>query len=388
MRAADLDKVQLLRASIDLLGVQTIIGDTWAWLKTSLAAICITAALTLGLMMPGIYSPLLGLSWFAMGLGFLLSPKTFGRAWVVVIVLGIAASAIIAIPTSYLQGGPWIKTTVITMWMLPLGLLFLADHTRKLFTLLGPVFLSHAGLVLVQGIIHRGHHVDGLATNSNHAGGFLVLGAVLFLSNRRTQWWAIPLLLALPYTGSQWATAVAAILLVACLGSRTVSWRFLVTTIMVVALATMPTWDILTVSYGIERPVEQIQMASGPVGIASATTTAVKQGTLDRPPGRFRNEVPPSLVPKGHLDQETPLNVPYRMAIEYGALAALGWVTLVVVGLWRRPRWTPAWWLLLTLVLLSMMDYYTWVGPLGGFFWILISMRLKGSTSYRSSPSS
>ena len=64
-------------------------------------------------------------------------------------------------------------------------------------------------------------------------------------------------------------------------------------------------------------------------------------------------------------------NVPVRLAGALGIPAALGGLFLSARAMWRRP--SRSWWLLLVILLLASLDYYVWVGPMAGFWWLLVS---------------
>jgi len=98
-------------------------------------------------------------------------------------------------------------------------------------------------------------------------------------------------------------------------------------------------------------------------------------------------------------------NVPLRIAVENGIIAAIIWLGVTGKALLPIRRLnlggkrgvrhihndngketavrglqgdSQAWWLLLGVVLLSLLDYYMWMGHLGGFWWLLVGLRLGG----------
>ena len=62
-----------------------------------------------------------------------------------------------------------------------------------------------------------------------------------------------------------------------------------------------------------------------------------------------------------------------RMAAESGVISAVIWVSLSLWAL-TRMRYTPAWWLMLAIVLLSMLDHYTWRPHLMGFWFLALGI--------------
>jgi hypothetical protein len=86
----------------------------------------------------------------------------------------------------------------------------------------------------------------------------------------------------------------------------------------------------------------------------------------------------PTFLPHGVAEHPGLHNVPLRIAIENGVIAAGIWVGITGWALVSRDSGQPLHrWLLITLVLLSVLDYYTWMGHLGGFWWLLIGLLTK-----------
>jgi hypothetical protein len=86
----------------------------------------------------------------------------------------------------------------------------------------------------------------------------------------------------------------------------------------------------------------------------------------------------PTFLPSGVAEHPGLHNVPLRIAVESGIIAAGIWVVMTVWALMPKASGQPFHrWLLLTLVLLSVLDYYTWMGHLGGFWWLLIGLLTK-----------
>lgn len=319
------------------------------------AAVLFAAAIAGNLMGPGATPAMVPLTWAALAGGFLLSPKSRGPAGIFTGIVVIVAYTVLAVPGSILWGrGLWLETLILGLLSAPLVALYAVNHTDRVFAWLAPVFVVHAALVILQGP-GADDRVAGLSTNANAAGGFLVVGAIYFL-NTRDKWLAIPLLIALVFTGSRWAAIVMIVILAGMIVSRQLGWKA-IALVAVAALIGLPLLLVYSEMFRIADPIF---------------------GTQNGPWGRLWIPSLPGFLPVGYISDGNPHNVPLRMAIETGILSAVAWVGINVWALCKSPRSGYAWWCLLAMVGLSMMDHYTWLGPLGGLWWLLISLRVKG----------
>jgi len=224
----------------------------------------------------------------------------------------------------------------------------------------------------------------GLAPNPNLAAGFLALG-IVYLMTTPHKWLSIPLIMALLFTGSRWGLVVVAIILVAMVVTRTISWKPL--------LAAVGAIVITVALVGALTPSGYAVASYDSVG---AAFHAAERGVN----GRLAIPHIPSFLPSGVAEHPGLHNVPLRIAVESGIVAAALWVGITGLALvkgwkikgwatWKPPRGLHPpeigpesqtrvfWWLLLTLVLLSMLDYYSWMGHLGGFWWLLVGVLVK-----------
>ncbi len=275
---------------------------------------------------------------------------------------------------------------------------------------------------------------SGLSNNSNLAAGFLALG-IVYLLTTPLKWLSVPLLVALLFTGSRWGVAIALAVIVAMAITRSISWRPLVGAAVVIVAAVLFLGAFTPKGYALAG-------INSFAGVANAVTADVGS----------RLAVPhlPTFLPSGVAEHPGLHNVPLRIAVENGLIAAGLWVLITGWALWPRVhnnvnhhgttydrdapdndhetinnvhRWllfpvrylffkfkhdtherpdhdrsdqgqhteqihqlppvesvgVPVHrWLLLTLVLLSVLDYYTWMGHLGGFWWLLIGLLTKG----------
>lgn len=414
------------------------------------------------LMLRSFDSPLLLLTWTALALGVVFTRVAIGNKkvfWSLVVLLAFHS---LGIPGSILWGtGNWELTAGVVLWMAPAILLYLACDAQRVFVWLIPAFLVHAGLVIYQGLneyfwadtvldgevlARSAVPAVGLANNANLAAGFLIFGIIYLLTSQR-KWLSLPLLVALVFTGSRWGMIVAPLLLAIMAISGAVSWRPLAG-----AVAAMVAGVIL---------LGMFEGSGYRVAGYGSITSAAHAAQTDI---GARLAVPhlPSFLPSGVAEHPGLHNVPLRIAVENGVLAAALWILITGVALSpirlvisdrliNRPhrhrtkhdrkkeserescpklhrllllpfRWSAAIakpsqsetnksqpcnqreiqdqtchqrdkrdqnihrWILLALILLSVLDYYTWMGHLGGFWWLLIGLLTKGRTQSDARP--
>ena len=339
----------------------------------------------------------LGIGWIGLFGGFLVAPdKRRGPVLYVGAVLLLCHA--LAIPGSLLWGdGHWEATTAIVLWMAP-SLMLLSAGTLAAFAWLVPAWLIHAALILYSGptswsaaggVLVSNGGGTGLSHNPNLAAGFLCLG-IVYLMTTRFRWLVILLIPALLFTGSRWGLTVTAVVLLAMVLTRTVPFRPLGATILLCAATVVAVALFTPLGY-------RVSTLDSFAAVAHAVNGEVQA----------RMAVPhlPSVLPHGVADHPGLHNVPLRMAVESGILAAAVWLGITAWALWpgrgvkqrvrqgndqsaskhasmalseRSDRFGASWWMLLALALLSLLDYYTWMGHLGGFWWLLVGMRLRG----------
>lgn len=366
--------------------------------RTHIASACFALYITSSILLRSFASPWLGVGWTALAIGFWLAPKSAKPRplfWGLIALLGFHA---VAIPGSLIWGsGNWESTTGVLLWMAPSIALYLAG-TRQTLTWLTPVVLVHAGLVLYQSLtawrwvpervwiqthptdswigyaktLETGQYVAtgfpvGLTNNVNLAAGVLVLGLVMFMATRRwqAQILVIPLALAVLATGSRWGLLVAAVVLVL----MTVSGHGSVKTIGALILGLCAAFVVMAL------------VSPNGYQIAGYNSfAAVVQVIREDVHARLAIPHLPSFLPHGVAAHPGLHNVPLRIAVESGIQAAVLWVGISAWALWCKPS-RVEWWLLFALVLLSLLDYYTWMGHMGGFWWLLIGLLTKSRPS-------
>ena len=254
----------------------------------------------------------------------------------------IFASLALSVPLSRYYGGYWVSTAMISMSVAPLGLLVLIrPDVRRVIYYMVPVSYVHAAVIgwqFINGVVRA----EGITYSPNPAGGFLVLIATFLIANRRP-WLAMPLALAVLPTQSRLALGVLVVVLGFSVLRGRVSWRWLlVTLIAVVAM-----------------------MSAGHKFRALEIAHDI--------PFRLTIERSVSLWPTGFIGfgDGPPHDVPMRLAIELGIPAAIAWAWLSMKGIARRhQQFRP---LMMVIVLLATLDYYVWVGPMAGFWWLLVT---------------
>jgi hypothetical protein len=252
----------------------------------------------------------------------------------------------------------------------------------------------------------------GLTNNPNLAAGFLAIGIVYLMTSNRPLFQALslPLVVALLFTGSRWGILVPVAVIGVMALSGAVPWRVLAGAILVPLLT--------VVAMGLMGHGYQIAGYGSITSVLNPIVTDVG----------VRLAVPhiPTFLPSGVAAHPGLHNVPLRIAVESGIIAAGIWVLITgyaLLGFRKHPQqeWAPQHeakhdqyhplcndlphssfahragetreigrgnpqdqpikkahrWLLLTLVLLSILDYYTWMGHIGGFWWLLIGLLTK-----------
>ena len=331
-------------AHIKLMASYTDLG------RENMAALLFALGITLGLLVPGTASPAFGLAIACFVGGHILSKHSWGPAPVGGLMAIIAIAGIAAVPISAAAGGRWVPTLIIAAWTVFTFSLYLVDHKERILGWLVPCWIAHTAVLAYQYIGGQEwpHDYTGLAQNVNIGAGFTLLGIVYALATRR-HWLSLPLATSLLAFDSRWALMTFAFIL-SGLGLAGQVSRL---TILLTVLAALTAYMILT-------PDLQV----------SPWASHIKE--------RFALTFWPKLWPLGFVTPEGVHNLPLRMASELGIIAGVAWVGASALALWYAPRFSTCWWLLATVVCLSMMDYYFWMPvQLTPVWWILVSMGAK-----------
>jgi hypothetical protein len=321
---------------------------------------------------------LLMVGWTALGLAFISwyvtpeRPKQDTRVWALLAVIVISHLA--AIPGSLWFGtGNWILTASAFYWLLPALVVFLIADAR-VFKWLIWIAVIHAGSVLFNAWWFWGSYYTngGLTFNPNVAAGLLIVGVALVFSTGRYWWSVFPLMTAAVFTGSRGALLVLAVIILVSLITRTLSVRRFLWICAAVGLG-MAVYSLVNHEYQI-------------AGYTSFHT-GILGGIVDDINVRWTVPARPDLYPHGVVEHLGLHNVPLRMAREAGIVAAAGWLVLSAWAL-TRCRYTPAWWLMVAVLLLSILDHYTWRVHLGNLWVLAAGLLLVRPVDIRPTPSS
>jgi len=313
------------------------------------AAAMIATALSIFVFAPPLISDLMITGWVLLLAGIIFSRHQMPPVPILVGAAIIVASAITAAVVAY--DSVWAGQTVVLAGLTAVLCPLVFVRNPAIFQWLIPSWVMHGVWSLLDSFVATGR-VTGLSDNANIASAFLLIGFIyLSNGNSRLKWLVIPLVAALPFTGSRWATLVMAALLIGMFGGRYLPWRYLLVGIGLTILAvSVLQWGAIFDGY--YRP-------------STMSIHIIGEGPQYAAPTESR------WVPRGFWDSGIH-NVPWRMANETGLVSAIAWIGVSLYGL-ARDRGSPRWWMLMAIVLISMMYYHTWVGALGGFWWLLIT---------------
>jgi hypothetical protein len=338
-----------------------------------------SAALVLFLIsqfiLSSLYSPFIFIGWFALGVSVIcryIAPNKIERPrWVLVLLIGLLICHGLGVAGSVLWGaGNWLLTAGIFLWMLPLPLVYwTADHHVRRWLCVFAVI--HAGLVIVQGFTNY-HSVNdviiwgegpsrytlstGFSHNRNLAAGLLVICLPL-TSNGRWRWASLILLAGVIFTGSRWGACVGLLLALVMAAQGTITWRWAIggTTAFIGAV----------VLVGIVSSSSHVLAGYNNLGHGLSIWSDIQV--------RLSSPGWPNLLPYGLAETNGLHNVPMRIAAESGVIAAAIWVGLTGWALTRQ-RYSPVWWMMVAIVLLSMLDHYMWRPHLMAFWWVALGV--------------
>jgi len=346
--------------------LQTAILKNWASTlaeRETLSAICFASAIVCILTEPIFLSPL----FFYYPILIYFGLKFLGKvdlSWSkeVALCAVIAVSAVVAVPYApFFEGHNWAATLFHAALTLILVPLLFVTNVKQIFYALIPFCYLQAGLMTWQWFIEGMGRPTGLAfLNANAGSSFLLLGALFLVTQPKYKWLSVPLFMAIPFSGSRWVAVVGVVILGLIFLSKHVPWRYVLVGI----------GSILIVLFGVQHT--ELLAAYRVTDSATTTTEAIKEHIEWRLTAKDDLFSPAIFIPKGFINSQLH-NVPIRMATETGLLSGLAWLAVGGLVLIRRPPFDYAWWMMLAVCLLSMMYYFTWLGPLGAFWWLLVS---------------
>ena len=284
------------------------------------------------------------------------------RPWEVYAALGImVASAWLAVPGSIWWGeGHQPATVRLALYVTPAALLpLLQIPVGRALAFFSPVFPAHSLLLIAQAFLSPGR-VSGIMGNPNLGAGLLVIGAVYLMQTKYRLLAALPIGV-LPLTGSRWALLVMAVLGVGLVLQNRQNWRVVALGGLLALALTWATWSQVADNYRL----------GGDVGANSQRVTGDIRHRLEL--ASFTG------LPQGVSASDGLHNTPQRMLFEWGGAATAAWLALTGWALWRRPRFTPGWWLILSLVMLGGMDYYPMWPHFMAWWFLGVSERHHGN---------
>ncbi len=334
-----------------------------------------------------IYGSWMLVGWTALGIamiGRFLAPDKIELEPIAL--LGIAVivvSSLLAVPGSVWWGiGNWELTTSAVIWVVPGVLVFIAADNRlwPWLLLLGVI---HAVIVIyggftgweeheISGVLVKAMPPSGLSHNPNIAAGLLVITLiqVVFHNNKNYRWLAVPLIIAICFTESRWGVIVMGLITVSAVLAGAFSWRWLLAGFFAAIFG--------FVIMAITTPAAYLS------GIqAFPMLTSWDQLLTDL---KVRVDIPatPNFLPHGVVEHRGMHNVALRMARETGIISAGAWVVLTGVAFVKYyrskanllPRPSQALLVLTAVLLLSILDHYTWRGHLGTYWWLALGILL------------
>ncbi len=329
-----------------------------------LSRIVLGGAISTSFFVPHYAHWMFGLSIGLLALSIAIGEPRMPRRAPLVAVGVITVSMVAAVPLSIINGGFWPGTTILAFWMVLMAGLFAGPVSSSILPMLVSASLVQAAATIAQGLIHHGQGLRqyGLMSNPNPAAGLMAVGAIYLLTTKRYRPLAIPLLVALPLSGSRWGVAVASVVLVAMLVARAVPWKAWVAILGCSVVLTVPFWADLGHSL--------LGRGTGSAELGAIAAVEAEAFT------RLSSNVAPQPLPRGISYQYGAHSAPVRVGIEGGILSALAWLFLSGYAIWRGHGAVR--WLAIALLGLSMLDYYTWQPyQLSMVWWLVIGISAR-----------
>ena len=291
----------------------------------------------------------------------------------VALCLLIGTSGLVATLVSLADGRNTPATAFLaaaTILLIPL--LFVRNIEKVFYALIPVCYLQAAWMTWEWFTKSAGHRASGLALNANAGSSLLLLGAIFMMTHPKLKWWGVPLLVAIPFSGSRWVLIVGSLVFALLFISKHVNWRYVM---IGVALCFL-------VLFGFQH--DQLR------SVYRATSSPIGTVATGEEHAKYRLSMPVPitlglLIPQGFIDSNLH-NVPLRMSVETGLLSGAAWLAVGGLVLFRRPRYDYAWWMMLAVCLLSIMYYHTWIGPTGMFWWLLVSKLMDNSPKKGKAP--
>lgn len=336
--------------------------------RENFSAVCFVIAIAMALLDKPILSTPFFYYLVFLGVGVRFARIELRWTSEVALCLIIGASGIVATILSPLFDRNIFATAFLTSATILLIPLLFVKNTEKIFYAMIPLCYLQAILMTWQWFTQAiGVRSTGFVVNANAGSSLLLLGAIFLVTHTRYKWLAVPLLVAIPFSGSRWVLIVAAVVFALLFVSKHVQWRYLLAGITVAFIL------LFALQYNQVRAVYRIGGSDKPIANVGVDT---KYRLV--PPITMGADL---LIPRGFIDSNLH-NVPLRMSVETGLVSGAAWLAVVGLVLYRRPRYDYAWWMMLAVCLLSIMYYHTWIGPMGVFWWLLVSKLMDNTVEH------
>ena len=307
--------------------------------------------------------PQLGAAWIFLGLGWILSPnKSIGNKWVFSSLLVLIGSAYFSVLGSIWWGfGNWDQTLSLAIWITPMIIFYLIDIDRSLLKWWIPWLGLHAVLILVKGLGFNVIQAPGLASHPGIASSMLLIGLLVLSFNSSRRWKLLgPLFLAgMIVSGARLPLLALGLAGLGSLGPLSGIQEFLRNNKVLVVLSLVPLLLLLLnvniIPTGLRLDRNQFQDVQNRTEITN----------------------PISITPLGYYHSDGLHSVVTKVGSQMGLHAAIILTVLTLWSLTRRPLFTVDWWILMSLVLMSILELYPWLGPLSVVWWLAIGWRTK-----------
>ena len=332
--------------------------------RETLVLACTALAITFFLVTRGFRGDELYLGWIFLGLAFGLSKRSIGNKWIFGGLVFLLLSHALSVPGSIWWGrGHWEMTLYHTVWITPFILLYLINTSEKVYLWLIPILVLHSSFIILEKLINNFGVTDsrlGLLDSANPSAALLTIGTVFLLNSKFR--WIVPLLVVALFLNGQRSGLGTLAIMVGIITLVTVvrkQWIILLSTLLVIGIGL---GIIIGSDYG-----EKASIWSG---------ETLERGIEDL---KTRWEVTdtPSLFPKGLTHSYGLHALVQRIAVELGILAAIVWIGITIYSLLQKPWFNTSWWVLLTIVIISITEYSVWLGILSAIWWITIGLRIK-----------
>ena len=332
--------------------------------RDNLVLVSTALAVTFFLVTVGYRGSELYLGWTFLGIAFGISKRSIGNKWIFGGLVFLLLSHALSVPGSIWWGrGHWEMTLYHTVWITPFILLYLINTSEKVYLWLIPILVLHSCFIMMEKLVSNFGVTDsrlGLLDSANPSAALLTIGTV-FLLNTKFRWITPLLVVALFLNGQRSGLASLAIMIGIIIIVTLVKkqWTVLLSILLVIGVAL---GILIGSDYG-----DKASIWSG---------DTLERGRTDLV-GRWEFTDRPSIFPKG-LTWSLGLHaLVQRIAVELGILAAIVWIGVTVYSLLQKPWFNTSWWVLLTIVVLSISEYSVWLGTLAAIWWLTIGLRIK-----------